>query len=352
MLERVLSDEEKFRKAEEIYNRRKNINVTVPSRNLNRNTTKKDLKRLKKMLIQIAVCICIYFSVYFIQYSNYVFSNDVIKKVEEILAYDINFNERFSEFNEYMKNNKFLSGLFTFFNDEESNDAKNSQNVTDNTLIENNLLNDNLVSNELPENANQDNPLSTSNFSLAEENNSGANFSEENNQNTSDENVPEESNADNASLGIGGGESNNISSDDEQMNNDAQAIKDNYQITLPLRGTITSRFGERDIAPKFHTGIDIARNEGSEVISAINGTVILAEEQASYGKVIKIQNGDLVTLYAHCSEILVNVGDQINMMQNIAKVGSTGNSTGPHLHFEIIYSGRYVNPEYVMEFKE
>ncbi len=80
--------------------------------------------------------------------------------------------------------------------------------------------------------------------------------------------------------------------------------------------------------------------------------LFLAEEQASYGKVIKIQNGDLVTLYAHCSEILVNVGDQINMMQNIAKVGSTGNSTGPHLHFEIIYSGRYVNPEYVIEFKE
>ena len=153
-------------------------------------------------------------------------------------------------------------------------------------------------------------------------------------------------------LGTGGGEVENVNSDDEQMKQDAESIKNNYEITLPLRGTITSRFGERDIEPKFHTGIDVARDTGSEIISATNGTVILAEEQSSYGKVLKIQNNDLILLYAHCDELLVNVGDQITMMQPIAKVGSTGNSTGPHLHFEIIYCGRYVNPEYVLEFKE
>lgn len=153
-------------------------------------------------------------------------------------------------------------------------------------------------------------------------------------------------------LGTGGGEVENVNSDDEQMKQDAESIKNNYEITLPLRGTITSRFGERDIEPKFHTGIDVARDTGSEIISATNGTVILAEEQTSYGKVLKIQNNDLILLYAHCDELLVNVGDQITMMQPIAKVGSTGNSTGPHLHFEIIYCGRYVNPEYVLEFKE
>lgn len=153
-------------------------------------------------------------------------------------------------------------------------------------------------------------------------------------------------------LGTGGGEVENVNSDDEQMKQDAESIKNNYEITLPLRGTITSRFGERDIEPKFHTGIDVARDAGSEIISATNGTVILAEEQTSYGKVLKIQNNDLILLYAHCDELLVNVGDKITMMQPIAKVGSTGNSTGPHLHFEIIYCGRYVNPEYVLEFKE
>lgn len=153
-------------------------------------------------------------------------------------------------------------------------------------------------------------------------------------------------------LGTGGGEVENVNSDDDQMKQDAESIKNNYEITLPLRGTITSRFGNREIEPKFHTGIDVARDTGSEIISATNGTVILAEEQTSYGKVLKIQNNDLILLYAHCDELLVNVGDKITMRQPIAKVGSTGNSTGPHLHFEIIYCGRYVNPEYVLEFKE
>lgn len=107
-MERVLSDEEKFRKAEEIYQRRRNINVTVPSRDLNRNIQKKDKKRFKKMLIQIGVSIFIYFIIYVIQNSNLFFSNDFIKKVEMVLAYDINFNEKITEFNEYIKNNNFL----------------------------------------------------------------------------------------------------------------------------------------------------------------------------------------------------------------------------------------------------
>lgn len=205
--------------------------------------------------------------------------------------------------------------------------------VTDNTINENTNLENNAV---------VDNTVENSSIEENTENNvSGT-------DNTSTENTQENA----VALGTGGGEVENVNSDDEQMKKDAESIKNNYEITLPLRGTITSRFGDRDIEPKFHTGIDIARNTGSEIISATNGTVILAEEQASYGKVLKIQNNDLVVLYAHCDELLVNVGDKITMMQTIAKVGSTGNSTGPHLHFEIIYCGRYVNPEYVLEFKE
>lgn len=339
-MERVLSDEEKFRKAEEIYNRRKNINVTVASRDLNRNTNtgKRDLRRLKKMLFQIGICICIYFSIYFIQYSNNYFSSDVIKKVEEILAYDINFNERFSQFNEYIKNNKFFNSIFVFFN----NDGDDSKTVLENAIIENTLFQNTSIENTIIENSILENNISDN--TVLQNAISSENVVQENIENTIDQNQVD--------FGIGGGEGNNINSDDEQMHNDAQAIKNNYQITLPLRGTITSRYGEREIEPKFHTGIDIARNTGSEIISAINGTVILVEEQSSYGKVIKIQNDNLITLYAHCNEILVNVGDKINIMQKIATVGSTGNSTGPHLHFEIIYCGRYVNPEYVMEFKE
>ena len=112
-MERVLSDEEKFRKAEEIYQRRRNVNVTVPSRDLNRNTQKKDTKRFKKMLIQIGVSILIYFTIYIIQNSNLFFSSEFIKKVEMILAYDINFSEKITQLNDYIKNNNFLKRLIS-----------------------------------------------------------------------------------------------------------------------------------------------------------------------------------------------------------------------------------------------
>ena len=230
--------------------------------------------------------------------------------------------------------------LNTIEDSELNNSLENS--TLENTVSEGaNLENGNVINNTIvdsnEENVNPDNNVE--NVNAITENN-------ENNSNS----VPVEENQ--VALGTGGGDIENVNSDIDQMKKDAEDIKNNYEITLPLRGTITSRFGDREIEPKFHTGIDVARNAGSEIISATNGTVILAEEQSSYGKVLKIQNNDLVVLYAHCEELLVNVGDKITMMQPIAKVGSTGNSTGPHLHFELIYCGRYVNPEYVLEFKE
>lgn len=231
--------------------------------------------------------------------------------------------------------------------EDENSTLINELNTMDNNSLTN-ILENTVIDNTINENTNSENNTVVDNTLE----NSSIEENTENNVSGID-NASIENTQDNAvALGTGGGEAENVSSDDEQMKKDAESIKNNYQITLPLRGTITSRFGDRDIEPKFHTGIDVARNTGSEIISATNGTVILAEEQASYGKVLKIQNNDLVVLYAHCDELLVNVGDKITMMQTIAKVGSTGNSTGPHLHFEIIYCGRYVNPEYVLEFKE
>ena len=82
----------------------------------------------------------------------------------------------------------------------------------------------------------------------------------------------------------------------------------------------------------------------------MSGTVILVSEEGDYGKHVKVQDGDLITLYAHCSEILVKEGQKVNKGETIAKVGSTGNSTGPHLHFEIRYQNRYVNPQEIFEF--
>lgn len=331
-MERVLSDEEKFRKAQEIYNRRKNINVTVPSSTVNRNLPKRDLKKVKKMLLQIGICILIYFSVYVIQYSNYYFSNDFVKKVEQILAYDINFNEKYSQFKEFIKGNNFFY-IFTFFN--------NGEQETKVPIVENTVLQDNTLQNTVFENQLNDDTIVQNNLD-------SSSIVPENDNVVKNDDKPAEF----STLGTGGGINENINSDEIQMRLDAETVKNTYEITLPLRGKITSRYGIREIEPKFHTGIDIARDTGSEIISAISGKVILVDEQVSYGKVLKIQNNELVILYAHCNDILVKVGDEIKMMQKVATVGSTGNSTGPHLHLEIIYCGRYINPEYVLEFKE
>ena len=69
-----------------------------------------------------------------------------------------------------------------------------------------------------------------------------------------------------------------------------------------------------------------------------------------YGNHIKIQNGEVLTVYAHCSELNVKVGDYVTQGQQIGKVGATGKVTGPHLHFEFRRSGRYVDPQLIMNF--
>ena len=82
----------------------------------------------------------------------------------------------------------------------------------------------------------------------------------------------------------------------------------------------------------------------------MTGTVTVAEENSEYGKFIKIENGEVMTVYAHCKSLKVKKGDKVKIGQTIATVGSTGHSTGPHLHFEIRLSGRYINPRYIIDF--
>ena len=101
--------------------------------------------------------------------------------------------------------------------------------------------------------------------------------------------------------------------------------------------------------PKNHTGTDIAATIGTKIVSATEGNVILVSSQGDYGNHLKIQINDVTILYAHCDKVYVKEGDTVLQGQEIGEVGNTGNTTGPHLHFEIMYQNRYVDPQLILE---
>ena len=114
-------------------------------------------------------------------------------------------------------------------------------------------------------------------------------------------------------------------------------------------GYISSYFGERadpfDGREAFHKGVDFAGNLGSDVVAVAAGVVTWAGERSGYGKLIEINHGDgYATRYAHNERTLVAVGQTVKRGESIALMGSTGHSTGPHVHFEVLHNGRQVDP--------
>lgn len=115
----------------------------------------------------------------------------------------------------------------------------------------------------------------------------------------------------------------------------------------PVSGVITSRFGSREsIRSSGHSGLDIGAPKGTKIKAAASGTVIFAGYSGGYGNVVKISHGSgIKTYYAHCSKLYVKKGEQVSAGDAIAAVGSTGNSTGNHLHFEVVKNGTSLNPQ-------
>ncbi len=319
-MERTLSVEERIRKAEEIYARRQegNQRKTTTVR-INREEEKKDIKLLRKMIIQIIISLTIYLVVYTIQNSNYIFSEDFIKKTNEILSYDMNFVQIYENvkqnieiYIEKMKNTNqdgAIGGAEENIvgeineNKEDSDEKSNEENVTNNEQENNNEENNEQDNIEIP----------------VEENNQATEPAKELTQ-------------------------------EEQ---DIENIKKTTTFIKPVVGTISSKFGQREpttsTVPKNHTGTDIAANLGTKIISSTDGEVVLASEEGDYGKHLKIQIGEVSIIYAHCNSLYVKQGDIVTQGQEIAEVGSTGNSTGPHLHFEIRISERKIDPEKILE---
>ena len=275
-MEKVMSVEDKIKRAEEIYYRRRNQEIPIRDSKKQTSKPKKNIKLLKKMIKQIIICLLIYSIFYVVINNNYIFSEDFTNKAREILSQDINFVEIYSRLSN-QNNDKII----------EEQPEKTKEEIQSN-----------------------------------------------------DEN-------------IGGAEEVSTTEELSQMELDANNIKSAISFIKPVNGTISSMFGLRNpttvTVPKNHTGTDIAAETGTKIVSATDGTVIYADSKGDFGKHIKIQINDVIIIYAHCNKLYVKKGDVIKQGQEIAEVGSTGNTTGPHLHFEIRYQDRCVDPQLILD---
>ena len=306
-MERILSEEEKLRRAIEISQRRNNHYYSDKSERLEI-SEKKDYKLFKKMILQIIICLLIYIIFYLINTTNYVFSEEVKKNTTNILSYDINLEKVYKDCQDF---------LFNIFNNENNSE----QIILDNTIT------NNIIQNEVIENNSNNNKITNT---IEKEENSKKQTGDKK-ENNKDEKTTKTS-----------------------MELDAEKVLKLCKFQKPLSGTITSEFGQREVTIKGmtadHKGIDIAAESGTNIKAAMSGKVSVAEENSEYGKFIKIVNGDIMTVYAHCKSLKVKKGDKVKLGQKIATVGSTGNSTGPHLHFEVRLENRYINPKLIIDF--
>lgn len=272
-MDKILSELERQRRAENIYYTRRNATSSYE------NTDDKSNKSIYKTLFQILVFINFVIILFCLQNKEYVFKDEFVSDVN-VLVENIKKRANSNEYEILIENNV-------------------EENQNDNGLIENVVQEDTVTESE--------------------------------------ETVDTE-----------------VQITDEEK--EIQALIGMYQFKNPIgeSGIVTSLFGERssdnENVSEYHTGIDIGAEYGTDIKSSVTGIVTLVSSAGDYGKQVRIRNNNVTTLYAHCSEILVKEGDIVADGQVIAKVGSTGNSTGPHLHFEIRVDDRCLDPGKLVNF--
>lgn len=280
-MERILNDEEKIRRAEEIYYRRNNQNINISGRKSTKTLKEKGNMRIK-FFLNLLLMFNIAVIIFSIQNKDYIFTQEFIGKLNE---YNINLGAKVTE---------FFSKI-----------------LADETKKENNK-----------------------DFNIVNENSETVSNLEENSQKI----VANE----------------NLESSLNEMDLDVENLKNAYSFINPITGIVSSKFGSRESEYQkvtgYHTGVDVAAEEGTIIKASMEGIVELVSSEGDYGNHINIRSNNVSTLYAHCSKIFVKEGQIVGQGQEIGAVGNTGNSTGPHLHFEIRIDDRFVDPLKILSF--
>lgn len=286
-MERILRDDEKIRRAEEIYYRRNQRNIALGGREPRRQKTYLGSKILLEMLILVLLAV----GVFAFKNREYIFTENFLNSCAQ---YNINLSEKFDFILAYFKEDDEDDGIFV------NNDANSS--------TQNNQQEDSPENVDVPENT--------------------------------------------EIIQVQGEEAQ--SNLQQTVVTDSVSLKNAYTFTKPIEGIVTSGFGASESTYQYvtgsHTGIDLATDSGTPIKSAMAGTVTQVSSEGDYGNHIRILNGNITTLYAHCQDIYVAEGQEITQGQEIASVGSTGNSTGPHLHFEIRIDNTPINPAEIIDF--
>ena len=272
-MERILNEDDKIKKAEEIYYRRNNLHLDFD------NKVKKDKSNL---IFDLLIMFNLAIAVFCIQNKNYIFTQDFLSLIDK---YSIELTDKIK--------------LFFEKNFEESN-VDNFNEIPENKIEKDNVKNE---------------------LNIVEDTTNTVEI---------------------------------LSSTLDEMEEDIKNLKGAYSFISPLQGSVSSTFGARESKYQnvtgYHTGIDIAAESGTLIKASMEGIVELVSSKGDYGNHVKIRCNNITTVYAHCSKIHVKQGQIVAQGQKIAEVGSTGNSTGPHLHFEIRVNDRFVDPGKVINF--